>query len=47
MEIPFSFGMPRGHGSRDEVIGGEPIMSLRYSRYDLPLKAKVTIGKLK
>lgn len=46
MEIPFEFRVPRGHGSRDPLIGGEPILALWYSYYDLPDEAKAAIGKL-
>ena len=45
MEIPFSFATPKGHGSRDSATGGEPVMSLWYSLYDLPDEARAAIIK--
>lgn len=47
MEIPFWFDAPKGRGLRDEVVGGEPVMSLRYAYYDLPESAKNEMAKMK
>ncbi|MGA9463366.1 MAG: hypothetical protein WBV28_11280 [Terracidiphilus sp.] len=47
MEIPFKFGVPRGHGARDPLTGGEPILTLWYSHYDLPDEAKAALEKLR
>lgn len=45
MEVPFWFGVPKGHGPRDPAVGGEPVMSVWYSRYDLPTEAQAIISK--
>lgn len=45
MEIPFWFATPTGHGLRDPFTGGEPVMALSYSLYDLPDKARTAITK--
>ena len=45
MEIPFWFDVPKGRGPRDEVVGGEPVMSLWYAHYDLPESAMNDIAK--
>jgi hypothetical protein len=45
MEIPFWFATPMGHGSRDSLTGGEPVMALSYSFYDLPDEARAAISK--
>jgi hypothetical protein len=45
MEVPFWFGVPSGHGPRDPIIGGEPLMSLSYSVYDLPTEARTIVSK--
>lgn len=46
LEIPFKFVVPRTQGFRDPLIGGEPILTLWYSHYDLPDEAKAAIEKL-
>ena len=46
MEVPFNFDLRKGRGPRDPSVGGEPIMMLRYSHYDLPDDAKAAIEKL-
>ena len=46
MEIPFKFVVPRSQVLRDPLIGGEPILMLWYSRYDLPDEVKAAIEKL-
>ena len=45
MEVPFWFATPKGRGPRDPVIGGEPLMSLWYSIYDLPDEARAALTK--
>ncbi len=45
MEIPFKFVVPRNQGPRDSLIGGEPILTLWYSHYNLPDEAKAAIEK--
>jgi hypothetical protein len=47
MEVPFWFATPKGHGPRDAVVGGEPVMSVCYSLYDLPDEAQALIKKVK
>lgn len=36
IEIPFEFVLAKGTGPRHEEVGGEPVMTLSYSIYDLP-----------
>lgn len=36
MEIPFQFDLPPGKGPRQQIVGGQPSMMLRYSGWDLP-----------
>jgi hypothetical protein len=36
VEIPFKFDLPQGKGPRDPVVGGEPLMVIVYSVWDLP-----------
>ena len=36
LKIPFIFKVPAGHCCRDEKVGGEPEMHLRYDLWDLP-----------
>lgn len=45
MEIPFWIDTPKGRGPRDPVIGGEPVMRLHYSFYDLPADVQAQITK--
>jgi hypothetical protein len=50
IHIPYQFDLPRGTGPRDEnAWGGQPVMFLSYSFYDLPVTVqkslKVAIGK--
>jgi hypothetical protein len=44
MEVPFWLATQKGNGSRDPDIGGEPVMSLWYSLYDLPQEARVAVS---
>jgi hypothetical protein len=36
MEIPYEFDLPPGKGPRQQIVGGQPSMTLRYSAWDLP-----------
>ncbi len=36
MEIPYEFDLPPGKGARQQIVGGQPSMILRYSAWDLP-----------
>jgi hypothetical protein len=36
MEIPYELDLPRGKGLREQIVGGQPSMILRYSAWDLP-----------
>jgi hypothetical protein len=46
MEIPFKFDAPHGKGVGDALAGGEPIMALWYSHYDLPDEGKTAFDRL-
>jgi hypothetical protein len=45
IEIPFDFELPQGKGSRDPLNGGEPVMAVHYSLWDLSPKAQTDLGK--
>jgi hypothetical protein len=45
VEIPFEFELPKGKGLRDPANGGEPIMVVSYSLWDLPPKALTGLGE--
>jgi hypothetical protein len=45
VEIPFEFEMPKGKGPREPRNGGEPIMVVSYSLWDLPPKALRELGE--
>jgi hypothetical protein len=45
VEIPFEFELPKGKGLRDPAKGGEPIMVVSYSLWDLPPKALTELGE--
>jgi len=45
IEIPFNFELPQGKGPRDPLNGGEPLMAVHYSLWDLPLKAQTDLAK--
>jgi hypothetical protein len=47
MEVPFWFAAPKGSGPRDPGIGGEPVMSLWYSLYDVPHEARAAVPEWK
>jgi hypothetical protein len=36
IKIPFNFVIPTGGGPRPQAVGGEPVIHLNYSLYDLP-----------
>jgi len=40
IEIPYKFHLPQGKGPRPNDIGGEPLMHLEYSLWDLPSTAQ-------
>ncbi|HXA00089.1 MAG TPA: hypothetical protein VN025_20190 [Candidatus Dormibacteraeota bacterium] len=45
IEIPFEFELPQGKGPRDPLNGGEPLMAVHYSLWDLPPKAQAELAK--
>jgi hypothetical protein len=45
VEIPFEFELPKGKGPRDPANGGEPMMVVSYSLWDLPPKARTELGE--
>ena len=45
IEIPFTFDLPAGKGPHDPNAGGEPILVIEYSMWDLPLKLRTEIQK--
>jgi hypothetical protein len=47
MEIPFWFATPKGNASRAPGTGGEPVMSLWYSLYDVPHEARAAVPEWK
>ena len=45
IEIPFEFELPKGKGLHDPISGGDPVMVLHYSLWDLPPKSETEVGK--
>jgi hypothetical protein len=45
IEIPFEFAVPRGKGPRPDNVGGQPVMHLEYSLWDLPKDIQQKIEK--
>ena len=45
VQIPFTFDVPRGRGSRDPDVGGEPEMFLSYFLADLPDEVRSKVQK--
>lgn len=43
VEIPFEFDLPAGKGPRDPKTGGEPVMVVEYTLWDLPPESQAGI----
>ncbi len=45
IEIPFEFELPKGNGPHDANSGGDPVMVVHYSLWDLPPKFQTEVEK--